>query len=86
MGYPLIPDACQLRTSITWLTESSTHMNNSQVATEDFYTNRTQCVRKKKEKIISTTDFGAPVQLTFSTRTEKTRKSKKKYKIRIRFG
>jgi alpha-1,3-fucosyltransferase len=46
MGMAGVPLACDLRQFIAWMTVSENHMNNSHVATDDFYRNVTQCVIK----------------------------------------
>jgi hypothetical protein len=43
-GLHAIPDPCDVRLAISWLTVSTIHMNNSHISTDDFYQNRTQCV------------------------------------------
>lgn len=39
------PDACHVRESITWLTNSPAHMNSSHQSTEVFYNGLTRCDR-----------------------------------------
>ncbi|KAK4005952.1 hypothetical protein OUZ56_011078 [Daphnia magna] len=38
------PSPCELRRFISWLTVSGSHMNDSHVATSNFYSNVTQCI------------------------------------------
>ena len=65
---PLVPSACDLRLSISWLTTSSNHMNNSHIATDKFYHNLTKCVLVKSNKIKRTVDFTEPVMFSFNFR------------------
>ncbi|XP_057376818.1 beta-1,3-galactosyltransferase 2-like [Daphnia carinata] len=66
MGQPAFPAACDLRRFISWLTVSSNHMNNSHSVTENFYSNRTQCiVIGDNNETIATIDYTEPVQFYF---------------------
>ena len=62
---PPVPSACDLRLSISWLTTSDVHMNNSHVATKNFYHNLTQCVIVESIKIERTIDFTELVAFSF---------------------
>ncbi|XP_057376918.1 uncharacterized protein LOC130698155 [Daphnia carinata] len=44
IGLPGIPTACHVHHYIAWTAVSANHMNNSHVATNDFYGNETQCI------------------------------------------
>jgi hypothetical protein len=68
MGMPSVPSACELRRFIAWMTVSQNHMNHSHLATEDFYTNVTQCVVVTDEPngINSTVDYSEPVDFHFT--------------------
>jgi hypothetical protein len=60
-----IPHPCDVRLTISWLTESGTHMNNSHLATEDFYHNRTQCVVAGSNGTNTTVDHNEPTNFYF---------------------
>jgi hypothetical protein len=65
LGQPKVPMACDLRHFIAWLTVSGNHLNNSHVATDDFYHNRTRCIVKDSKGMNSTIDPNEPVQFYF---------------------
>ncbi|XP_045028830.1 uncharacterized protein LOC116920928 [Daphnia magna] len=65
MRQSLVPDACDVRRFVAWLTVSGNHMNNSHVATDDFYHNRTQCIVSDSHGTNRTIDYNEAVQFLF---------------------
>ncbi len=62
---PVIPSACDVRRSITWLTESDSHMNNSHVVTDNFYRNFTRCIVTYANGTQVTVNSTEPVKFSF---------------------
>ncbi|XP_057368455.1 uncharacterized protein LOC130689535 [Daphnia carinata] len=65
MRQPLVPDGCYVRRYVAWLTDSGNHMNNSHVATDDFYQNRTLCIVPDSHRINRTIDYNEAVEFRF---------------------
>ncbi len=65
-GQPAVPVACDFRLFISWLTVSATHMNNSHLAADDFYHNRTQCIVSGSNGTNTTVDYTEPIQFDFN--------------------
>ena len=65
-----MPEPCHVYTSITWLTESVAQLNNSHLASEDFYNSVTHCTFEGPNGTNHTVNSKETFDFQFSIGTE----------------
>jgi hypothetical protein len=60
------PKPCDVRNSVSWLTDSMEHFNKSYLATKDFYSNVTQCLIEGPNAENQTADPTQTIHFPFS--------------------